>query len=291
MYIGCGDSGTGEQKDGRRSIPQRLDTLHGKILRIVPDLREHESSSTVSANGRYRIPNDNPFASVDGARKEIWAVGLRNPHRLVWDVDPAQPATPRLFAFSIGLTSWESVFIIKKGANYGYSLREGPQMMTLQGMKPVPADDTIPWQITDTVTRGTTTPVYPVISYPHTAVGGDAIAGGVIVRDSRIPALKDTLLFGDITTGHVWYATLKDILAADDGNAATLAAMHELDAGLRARVESAFRDRGGRGETLPGAAAVAGRGRVDLRFAQDSGGTIYVITKTDGMIRRVVGMQ
>ena len=92
MYLGAGDSRSGEQRDSRRLNPQRLDTLVGKILRIVPDLREHTTTSTVSENGRYRIPNDNPFATVDGARKEIWAYGLRNPHRLIWDVDPAQPA-------------------------------------------------------------------------------------------------------------------------------------------------------------------------------------------------------
>ena len=89
MYLGAGDSGSGEQRDSRRLNPQRLDTLVGKILRIVPDLREHTSTSTVSENGRYRIPNDNPFSTVQGARKEIWAYGLRNPHRLTWDVDPA----------------------------------------------------------------------------------------------------------------------------------------------------------------------------------------------------------
>src|SRR4029079_18330923 len=146
MYIGSGDAGAGEQKDIRRFNPQRLDTLGGKILRIIPDLLEHTATSTVSENGRYRIPRDNPFVSVDGARKEIWAVGLRNPHRLVWDIDPAQPRAPRLIAFSIGLTSWETAVIVKKGANYGYPLREGPQAMTLQGMTAVPADNTIPWQ-------------------------------------------------------------------------------------------------------------------------------------------------
>ena len=41
MYLGAGDSGSGEQRDSRRLNPQRLDTLVGKILRIVPDLREH----------------------------------------------------------------------------------------------------------------------------------------------------------------------------------------------------------------------------------------------------------
>lgn len=291
MYVASGDSGSGEQKDIRRMNPQRLDNLAGKILRIIPDLREHTATSTVSDNGRYRIPNDNPFVSVDGARKEIWALGLRNPHRLIWDVDPAEPKTPRLIAFVIGLTSWETVDIIRKGANYGYSLREGPQAMTLQGMTPVPADDTIPMRISDTVTRGTMKPTYPVIAYPHAAGGGDAIAGGFVYRGSRIPALKGKLLFGDITTGRIWYADMSDVQRADDGVPTTLASMHELNAGIRRLVEETFRARGGRGESLPGAAAVSGRGRVDLRFAEDSAGELYVLTKSDGMIREVMGIR
>ncbi len=291
MYVGVGDSGTGEQRDIRHLTPQRLDNISGKILRIVPDLREHTATSTVSENGRYRVPNDNPFVSVEGARKEIWAVGLRNPHRLVWDVDPAAPGAPRLLAFSIGLTSWETVVIVRKGANYGYPLREGPQAMSAEGMGRVPADDTIPLQITDTITRGTVHPIYPVIAYPHTAAGGDAIAGGFVYRGSRIPALKDKLVFGDITTGHIWYADRADVLRADDGNPETLAPMHELDAGLRRLVEDTFRARGGQGDALPGAAAVAGRGRVDLRFAEDSAGELYLLTKSDGMIRQVVGVR
>ena len=291
MYVGVGDAGTGEQKDIRRMTPQRLDNLNGKILHIIPDLREHTGTSTVSENGRYRIPRDNPFVSVEGARKEIWAAGVRNPHRLVWDVAPAQPRAPRLFAFNIGLSGWETVLLVKKGANYGYSLREGPQAMTLQGMTPVPADDTIPVQITDTIARGTVKPTYPVIAYPHTSVGGDAIAGGFVYRGTRIPALKGKLLFGDITTGRIWYAEMQDVLTADDGNPTTLAAIHEVETGLRRLVEQTFRSRGGRGDALPGAAAVSGRGRVDLRFAQDSSGELYVLTKSDGMIRQIVGFK
>ena len=244
MYIGVGDCGyrraarhpPAESAAARQ--PGRQDPAHR-----ARSARTH-ATSTVSENGRYRIPNDNPFASVEGARKEIWAAGLRNPHRLIWDVDPAQPRAPRLFAFSIGLASWETVVIVKKGANYGYPLREGPQARTPKGWTPVPADDTIPLQITDTVTRGTVKPTYPVIAYPHAASGGDAIAGGVVYRGSRIPALKGKLLFGDITTGHVWYADMADVLGADDGNPATLAPMHEIDAGLRRLVEETFRARG-----------------------------------------------
>jgi glucose/arabinose dehydrogenase/mono/diheme cytochrome c family protein len=290
MYVGVGDAGTGEQRDIRKLTPQRLDNLNGKILRIIPDLRLRTATSTVSENGRYRIPKDNPFVSVEGARKEIWALGLRNPHRLTWDIDRARPRTPRLLAFNIGLTGWETVVIIKKGANYGYPLREGPQAMTLGGMRAVPADDTIPVQITDTVTRGTINPTYPVIAYRHLSSGGDAIAGGFVYRGKRIPALKGKLLFADITTGHVWYADMKDVLAADDGNPATLAQMHEVDAGLRRLAEDTFRARSGRGDALPGTAAVAGR-RVDVRFAEDNAGELYVLTKSDGMIRQVVALK
>jgi mono/diheme cytochrome c family protein len=291
MYVGAGDAGTGEQRDVRRFTPQRLDTLNGKILRIVPDLKAHTATSTVSGNGRYRIPKDNPFVAVEGARPEIWALGLRNPHRLVWDVDPAKPHQPVLLAFNIGLTHWESIFIVKKGANYGYSRREGPQVMTPEGMAPVPADDTIPMQITDTVTHGTMTPTYPVIAYPHTAIGGDAIAGGFVYRGTKIPALHGKLIFGDITTGHLWTADMADVLAADDGNAATMAPVHELDGHLRRIVLDRFHARGGRGAALPGNGAVAGKGRVDVRFAADGAGELYLLTKSDGMIRRVIGVE
>jgi mono/diheme cytochrome c family protein len=291
MYIGSGDAGTGEQRDSRRMNPQRLDTLVGKILRIVPDLREHTATSTIAENGRYRIPNDNPFAAVEGARKEIWASGLRNPHRFAWDFPATRSARPRLFAFNIGLHAWETVVIVQKGANYGYSLREGTQAMTAEGMQPVPADDRMPLQISDTVVRGTVTPTYPVIAYPHAPRGGDAIGSGFIYRGRRIPGLKGKLLFGDITTGRIWYAEMADVLRADDGNPSTIAPIHEIDAGLRRLVEETYRTRGGRGDELPGAAAISGRGRVDMRFAEDNAGELYILTKSDGMIRQVIGFR
>jgi mono/diheme cytochrome c family protein len=289
LYLGAGDSGSGDQRDSRHINPQRLDTLVGKILRIVPDLREHAKTSTVSENGRYRIPNDNPFTALQGARKEIWAYGLRNPHRLIWDVDPARPKEPRLLAFHIGLVSWETVVVIRKGANYGWPLREGTQARSLESLGPIPADDTIPIQISDTLTHGSITPTYPILEYPHRPGGGDAIANGYIYRGRRIPALKDKLVFGDIATGRVWSADRADLLAADDGKPDTLAPIHEMETGLRALVTAAYHARGGKGAELPGAAQISGRGRVDLRFAVDEAGELYILTKPDGMIRKVVG--
>jgi mono/diheme cytochrome c family protein len=62
-----------------------------------------------------------------------------------------------------------------------------------------------------------------------------------------------------------------------------------MDADLRRITEETYRKRGGMGQTLPGFAVIAGRGRVDLRFAQDNDGELYILTKSDGMIRKVVG--
>ena len=81
--------------------------------------------------------------------------------------------------------------------------------------------------------------------------GGDAIAGGFVYRGSKIPALRGKLVFGDITTGRIWYAERADVLAADDGNPATVAQIHEMDAGLRRIVEETYRARGGKGEACP----------------------------------------
>ena len=156
LYIGSGDGGSGESsRPDTRGNPQRLDTLVGKILRIVPDLADTRSTSTVSDNGRYRIPNDNPFVSIAGARKEIWALGFRNPHRLHWAIDPANPRHNRLIVNSIGMRTWETVNIVHRGANYGYSQREGNEAMKFDNLtEPRPEIDRIPMQINATETAG-----------------------------------------------------------------------------------------------------------------------------------------
>ena len=60
----------------------------GKILRITPDINLRPKDR-FSPNGRYRIPSTgsdpNPFVTVAGALGEIYAYGLRHPHRMDWD--------------------------------------------------------------------------------------------------------------------------------------------------------------------------------------------------------------
>jgi hypothetical protein len=298
MYVSTGDGGSGEQRFNIRNNPQRLDTLVGKILRIIPDLKEQTDKSTVSENGRYRIPNDNPFASEPGARKEIWAYGLRNPHRLTWDVDPADRTNNHLISLVIGLRTWETVDIIHKGANYGYSRREGPQELKADNtLASPPQQDVLPVLIDGAASEETVHPRYPVIAYGHDRdTGGDAIASGFVYRGKKLPALRGKFLFGDITTGRLWWCDMKEMLAADDEDPKTMAKRHEVKINWNKEAyrtmapinEIAYHARGGKAEHLPGAARVPG-GRSDIRLAMDGDGELYIMTKSDGVIRAIVG--
>jgi hypothetical protein len=196
------------------------------------------------------------------------------------------------------LGTWETVDIIHKGANYGYSLREGPQQLNGDNsLSSPPENDVIPVQIDATTTDGTVHPTYPVIAYGHSRDAGViAIANGFVYRGNAIPALRGKFLFGDITSGRIWWAEMKEMLAVDDGDPKTMAEMHDVKIAWNDNIyramtpinEIAYHTRGGKAEHLPGAERVPG-GRSDLRLAMDAGGELYIMTKSDGMIRAVVG--
>jgi len=208
----------------------------------------------------------------------------------------------------IGWRIWETVLLIHKGGNYGFPLREGGEVVDGERTTAVlPQPDVVPVQVTDTITAGAVTPLYPVLRYGHGQDGGDAIAGGFVYSGKRIPPLAGKFVFGDISTGRVWWADFKDMRAADDGVARTMAPIHELqiwwddpaDSPDRGRqlyptmapiVTAAYHVRGGRDPDLPGTGAVAGSGRVDLRFAIDRNGELYLLSKSDGVIRAVTGL-
>ena len=326
MYLAVGDGGAGEQSGTTRMTPQRLDTLNGKILRIIPDLDLHADTSAVSPNGQYRIPNDNPYTSVNNpsVRDELFAVGLRNPHRMSWDVDPENPENNHHIVNDIGLHTWEEVNIIQPGRNFGYSQREGnQQLLSNNSTVPLERDDTIPVQITGTVTAGTIVPTYPVAQYGHnfefSEFIGDSISSGYVYRGSRIPELYGKYIFGEITTGQIFYCELDEMLAADDDNPSTVAEIHSLDIlwddpndspdegpqnystimpggavhGPMFQISrAAYEFRGGQDPNLPGNAAVTGGnniGRADIRIQIDEAGELYILSKSDGMIRAIVG--
>jgi hypothetical protein len=146
-------------------------------------------------------------------------------------------------------------------------------------------------------------PTYPVLQYGHTPSGGDAIAGGFVYRGTAVPPLTGKYVLGDTSTGRLWYADFKEMLAADGSHPPRIAKLHELrvrwddpDGGNRVYstmfdvVRAGYHARGGKHVDLPGKAALAPSGRVDLRFAVDRHGELYLLTKSDGMIRAVTAL-
>ncbi len=132
--------------------------------------------------------------------------------------------------------------------------------------------------------------------------GGEGVSNRYVYRGKRIPPLRGKYIFGDISTGNVWYVDYKEMLAADDGSPKTLAEMHPVRIrwtkpggssevyGSMARItNSAYHARGGKASGLPGTARIAEGGRSDIHFWADSHGELYILSKSDGMIRAVVG--
>lgn len=335
LYVSTGDGGTGEQTDVRRLNPQRLDHFGGAIIRIIPDLREHVSTSQVSENGQYRIPNDNPFVSTPGARKEIFAYGMRNPHRMAWDVPAGRGSQPNLLAFVIGSNvgspiRYETINIIRRGANYGYPLREGPEFKPESPIYgPLSADNSLPLRISDTVTLDQRVPMQDSALAYRTGVEGLAIANGFVYRGKRWRQLQGAVVFGDITSGRLFYVRMADLIAATDGNPTTVAPYAEITTTLPALVQERIKLNppapgfgAGRpggpappaapGTTAPGPAPAPAAGpaagrtggpgaapagaaprpmRLELRIATDEAGEIYILTKSDGVIRRVMSIR
>ena len=110
--------------------------------------------------------------------------------------------------------------------------------------------------------------------------------------------LRGKFLFGDITTGRIWWCDFKEMLAADDYDPKTMAEMHEVKVAWNKESyrtmapinEIAYHARGGKAEHLPGAGRVRG-GRSDIRLGMDAAGELYIMSKSDGVIRAITGVK
>jgi hypothetical protein len=229
LYVSMGDGGSGETPGPTQFTPQSLSALQGKILRITPDLALRPKDK-LGANGRYRIPTTgpdaNPFISTPGARGEIFAYGFRNPHRMNWD-----EVTNTLLVDDIGLHSWEEVNIVTKGGNYGYSQREGNELLIVPGggKTATQANPQVPFPESDLLTvqsiEKPVAPLYPVAVYSHNE--GDAIGSGFVYRGKKMPEMAGKYIFTDMTTGRLFYTDLAEMIAThrERGKQATI---HEI---------------------------------------------------------------
>ena len=143
----------------------------------------------------YGIPRDNPFVNEPdmgerGARKEIYALGLRNPWRYSFDRQ-----TGALWCGDVGQNLWEEVDLIINGGNYGWNVREGAHHF-----KPGPPGAQY---------------IEPIMEYTHRndlqAQGlypdhslGLCVIGGYVYRGKSFPALNGLYIYADYNLGTIW---------------------------------------------------------------------------------------
>ncbi len=169
LYVALGDGGAANDPFGSG---QSKATLLGKVLRI--DVRD------ASAQHRYTIPDDNPFAGEDGARGEIWCYGMRNPWRIAFD-----RATGELWCGDVGQNRLEEVDRLERGGNYGWNAMEGTEVFTARQGRDVPAGV-----------------IAPIAEYPRDQ--GLSITGGHVYRGTRVAGLEGYFVYGDFMTLRTW---------------------------------------------------------------------------------------
>jgi hypothetical protein len=256
LYIGLADGGAaGDLLD----LAQNLGSVFGKILRIHP-------LGSNSANGRYGVPADNPYArdGSEGTLGEIYASGLRNPQGFDWDA-----GTGELLVADIGQSTVEKLSPVPSGGDLGWNTWEGSYRVVTN----IRVDASNP--------RGDSRITYPMAEFDQRdplLQPGSAATGVVAYRDNAIPQLTNRVLWGDLPSGEVFHVPA-------DG----------LSGGGQAAIRRVlFRD-GDETKTLLDLvqAKVAAQGRepttrADLHFGRGPGGRVFILNKWDGVVREIV---
>jgi glucose/arabinose dehydrogenase len=123
LYVSIGDGGcdyAGGGCAGDNDASRDRHVLSGKILRL---------------GGDGEIPVDNPYLGPTSGScrgtgqttpgkicEETFAWGLRNPFRIAFDADAEET---RFFINDVGQDHWEEIDEGRKGADYGWNVREG----------------------------------------------------------------------------------------------------------------------------------------------------------------------
>ena len=201
LYASVGDEGA--QYNGSRHAQIITNKFFSAILRLDVDKRPgnlspnfHPANST-----NYFIPANNPFVGVSNfngqtfsstnVRTEFYSIGYRNPWRMSFD-----PATGYLYVADVGQDFYEEVSVITNGANAGWAYYEGKQLA-----KPLyPSQATI-------LTNPPPGLTVPIQDYAHGSGNfqGNSISGCFVYRGDRISQLYGAYIFGDYTSGNIWF--------------------------------------------------------------------------------------
>ncbi len=257
LWIAMGDAGAANDP---LEVAQDPSNPYGALLRIDPI-----ADNTAD---RYDTVAANLFASDGdaGTMPEIYAFGLRNPQWFGWD-----SSTDALYVADIGQGAVEEINVMVNGGDFGWDLREGSFDFEIRSGEV------------------TTDVIDPVAEYDHDGdvdptvvpIGNRAITCGEVLRGTGINALDGLLFVADFPTGNLLVLDVDN--AALAGGNSDFRALEIVDESgeavsfldlIREQVEARDLDDGLR--------------RVDTRFSVLTPGEVYVSSKRDGVIRRLV---
>jgi len=175
LYVTSGDGTSDSDAD---LAGQDLTRLRAKVLRIDVD---HPDAATRPEGQAYLVPPDNPFVGQPDVRPETWAYGLRNPWRITCDSETGQ-----IWVGNNGQDLWEQVYLLERGANYGWSVVEGGHAFAMER------------------TPGPHPITKPTFEHPHSEAR--SLTGGVVYHGDAFAELRGCYLYGDYSTGRIWAA-------------------------------------------------------------------------------------
>lgn len=250
LYVSMGDGGSAyDPMDYGQSLAEPL----GALMRIDPLGR--------SPGRGYGIPADNPFVDRAGAAPEIWATGIRHAQHFSFD------GKGRLFINDIGQNHIEEVNLGQAGANYGWRTVEGT-FNTGYGKGVGVSTGVFPRDPTlDSF-------VDPIAEYDHDE--GMAIGGGFVYEGSLIPALKGKYVLADIVVGRLFYFETDQLVPGKP------AKLKELQVHIGGKVQPLLEVVGYENSYARQLL------RADLRLGTDDNGELYLLTKGDGRVRKLV---
>lgn len=234
------------------SINLKKPELSHSIRSILGTIIRIDPRGTNSQTGTYGISSDNPFIthSDPTVKREIWAYGFRNPHRFSWDMTHEK----RMIVADIGESNVEEINIAQKGKDHGWSVIEGTFGIDIK------TDPKTVYSVSKDFLAAYN---LPFGQFDH--MDGKAISGGFVYKGS-IEELKDKYVFGDIVTGRLFYMNINQSLSDS-----TIYDLTIINNGKKSSIQE-----------------MSNIKRAHMRIGYDQyAGNLFVMTKEDGMVRRV----
>lgn len=271
LYVAHGDASDAAATAGGGLL---LDNALGKILRIDP---------LATATDAYSIPAGNPFAGRAGVLPEIYSYGHRNPHHLAF------LPSGQVIAAEPGHDNIDEINLVEAGGNHGWSQREGtyvhlPSGGRADGIQALPGDD---------AALGL---VYPAIQFGHPGTrgqvaGGLALGGGYVVGNGS--PLSGRYFYCEFaSSGQIYHTSVAELTSTvrqGEPGALTQAPIH----GTRivfnhdGNPATPALPRDSMVDVVNDSPNFRGGNRADIRFGQGPDGTLYLMSKQNGMVYRI----